>query len=1028
MQNRQTYVRAVLGLATGLVVSLLVCHSASAQTPDPNPVTAEFLAGNGLAAINADVAYRLGWNGQGTTVAVVDTGVLTTHREFIGKLPPYGQLALNSRPWSPIHDDHGPHVAGTVAARKDGLGMHGVAYGANLLPIYVELNGNLPGVGEFRGADAWRAVIARPDITIINNSWGRPGLYLEELNTPDEIETARREWVGDVLAVAPSIAATNKLLVIAAGNESMFSPGVVSGLPFFDAGIKNNTLSVVAFDPQKTVADIDFLGDFTNLADRAEDYSIVAPGVNINSVGTASNTSYALMQGTSMAAPHVSGAAAVVQSAFRWMGGKELADVLLSTANRDYTGIADVMVTSDVPYVTGGSTNFIFFNGGRYAIASETDPSGNYTPTALAAQNIILDQYCTAKGYSAQGCDRFKNSNRFTLDASVNREKVFGQGILDLGKAIGGLGRIDGKRMADRDFDATLNAGLYAVDTKGYSGLWSNDIGEQRATTGVLNGQPLGLRKLGAGTLVLSGNNTYSGPTVAEGGMLTLTGSITGDALVRPNGAFGGSGRVGQNLDNQGTLVAGLKSGETLTVGNAVTSTGAIVIPVTDGQAGSLHANTITLNGGAVTAVAGSGFLRPNSSYNSVLVAGSSLTVNNGFRHTAKASPFLDVTTRVSGTNMDMSITALPLAGGAALNGDNRPVATALDRMFTQRDGSDEQRQLDGFYSLSEEGLAQVTTSLQGNSHAETLVTQPAAAMVNGVALNHLNQVGVGQGLSTGDTTPFTRASAWGQVLGGLSRVKGTDTLRSTLYGAVGGYDVPIDERWLVGGLAGFSRGRVRQGGSSVDINDIRFGLYTRFADAGWSVHGLVTAGYQHYDSNRGILVPGAAHTASSRFSGYSLGGSVEAGYDVLYGHSQRFSLRPSLGFDVSYTHQNSRKESGAGLYNLNLERGSVTQTSLRPGVTFGYALGAQVNLSLSAGYRRVLSGDTASIGATLAGDASQTRFNSVGRGAGRDFATLGIGLTADLQNGWQGEANVGGELSSRSQTIAGTLSLRYRW
>ncbi len=1024
MRNRQACASAVFGL----VANLLVCHSAFAQTPDPDPITAEFLAGKGLAAINADVAYRLGWNGRGATVAVVDTGILTTHREFTGKLPPYGQLVLNTRPWNPIYDDHGPHVAGTVAARKDGLGMHGVAYGANLLPIYVELNSNLPNAGRFRGEDAWRAVLARPDVTIINNSWGRSGLYLEDLNSDDEIENARQNWVGDLLAVTPDLAAANKLLVMAAGNDSRISPGVLAGLPFFDSSVKNNVLSVVAFNPRKTIQDIDFLADFTNLSFRAEDYSIAAPGVGIVSVGTASNTSYATMNGTSMAAPHVSGAAAVVQSAFRWMGGKELANVLLSTTNRDYMGIADVMVTSDVPYEENGVTNFIFFDATRYAVASETDIHENYTPAALAAQDAILNDYCAAKGYSSQGCQYFKDSERWTLDASANPEQVFGQGLLDLGKAIGGLGLIDGKRMAGRDFDATLNAGLYAVDTKGYSGLWSNDIGEQQATTGTLNGYPLGLRKLGIGTLVLSGNNTYSGPTVAEGGMLALTGSIAGDALIRPNGAFGGSGRVGQNLNNQGTLVAGLKPGETLTVNNAVTSTGTIVIPVSDGQAGSLSANTITLNGGAVTAVAGSGFLHPNSSYTGVLAAGSSLTVNSGFSHTAKASPFLTVTTATAGKSMNMDITALPLAGGAALNGDNRPVATALDRMFTQRNGSDAQRQLDGFYSLSEEGLAQVTTRLQGNSHAETLVTQPAAAMVNGVAFNHLNQIGAGQGLSTGDTTPFTRASAWGQVLGGIGRVKGTETLRSTLYGAVGGYDVPIDERWLVGGLAGFSRGRVRQGGSSVDINDIRFGLYSRFAEAGWSVHGLVTAGYQHYDSSRGILVPGAAHTASSRFSGYSLGGSVEAGYDVLYGHSQRFSLRPSLGFDVSYTHQNSRKESGAGLYNLNLERGSVTQTSLRPSVTFGYALGAQVNLSLSAGYRRVLSGDTASIGATLAGDASQTRFNAVGRGAGRDFATLGVGLTADLQNGWEGEANVGGELSSRSQTIAGTLSLRYRW
>ncbi len=74
---------------------------------------------------------------------------------------------------------------------------------------------------------------------------------------------------------------------------------------------------------------------FTNLATGSELYTIMAPGSEINSLNAADN-GYMMESGTSMAAPVVSGALALVAQAYPWMTGKQLADSVLTTANRDF--------------------------------------------------------------------------------------------------------------------------------------------------------------------------------------------------------------------------------------------------------------------------------------------------------------------------------------------------------------------------------------------------------------------------------------------------------------------------------------------------------------------------------------------------------------------------------------------------------------------------------------------------------------------------------------------------------------------
>ena len=110
--------------------------------PPPGPVPADFEtdeynAQAGLGLVNASDAYARGLTGAGIIIGLFDTGLDVSHPEFAGR------IAANAfdfiRDTSDITDPsgHGTHVAGIAGANRDDNGMHGVAYGALLMPLTV---------------------------------------------------------------------------------------------------------------------------------------------------------------------------------------------------------------------------------------------------------------------------------------------------------------------------------------------------------------------------------------------------------------------------------------------------------------------------------------------------------------------------------------------------------------------------------------------------------------------------------------------------------------------------------------------------------------------------------------------------------------------------------------------------------------------------------------------------------------------------------------------------------------------------
>ena len=283
----------------------------------------------GLLAIKAPHAYARGLTGDGVTVAVVDSGIDLTHPELAGQIAPGGFDFVANTHQLTDPNGHGTFVAGIIAAAKDGVGMHGVAPNAKILSLRIA---NAAG-----GIDASDATIAAATNTavangaaIANNSWATK--FLQAGRVIDALPLASRSFY---LSTRPAQAAAwlnaadaGMIHVWATGNDALPNPSIQAGAPLYFPELLGTWVAVASTDPGGGIS------SFSNRCGLAAAWCLAAPGRDIVSTF---NGAYGVGSGTSFAAPHVSGALAVLIELFPELAPEEIVARLLQTADR--TGI-----------------------------------------------------------------------------------------------------------------------------------------------------------------------------------------------------------------------------------------------------------------------------------------------------------------------------------------------------------------------------------------------------------------------------------------------------------------------------------------------------------------------------------------------------------------------------------------------------------------------------------------------------------------------------------------------------------------
>ncbi len=257
-----------------------------------------------LNQVRAGGAWAAGVTGRGVLVAVIDSGVNTAHRELVGSVVPAANqfdFVDNDRVPNDANG-HGSHVAGTIAANRDGQGITGVAYDALILPVRA-LNEN----GRGSNAAIARAIdfAVANGATVINLSLGGSAL-------------------DPVVQTAVQQAGTRGVVVVAAsGNDGASAPGWPARL----TATLTNVVAVGAVDGSNRVA------SFSNRAGSPIlRRFVVGPGVAISSLARTGNATNTVMSGTSMSAPHVAGVAALIREANPNLTAAQVVDILVRSA------------------------------------------------------------------------------------------------------------------------------------------------------------------------------------------------------------------------------------------------------------------------------------------------------------------------------------------------------------------------------------------------------------------------------------------------------------------------------------------------------------------------------------------------------------------------------------------------------------------------------------------------------------------------------------------------------------------------
>ncbi|POW94327.1 autotransporter outer membrane beta-barrel domain-containing protein [Serratia marcescens] len=860
--------------------------------------SSEFNAEWGLGAIHADQAYAAGYTGKGIKLGIFDQPVYDKHPEFAGENKVINLVTEGIReytdPYIPVKkgDDfrydgtpsvdsdgtlgsHGTHVGGIAAGSRDGGAMHGVAFNAQI--ISAENGDPGPEDGIILGNDGavykagWDALVAS-GARIINNSWGigitekfdkggydpaYPHFTVNDAQKQfDQIKVILGTKPGGAYQGAIDAARSGVVTIFAAGNDgNLNNPDAMAGLAYFVPDIAPNWLSVASLQDPTNSGDYS-ISTFSSRCGYTASLCVSAPGTRVYS---------SVIEGTS------------VEN--------------LTTGYAKYSG-----TSMAAPHVAGSVAvlmeRFPYLNGAQVAEVLKT----------------------TATDMGAPGIDA-----------------LYGWGMINLGKAINGPGMLATVEDIPEEFRIPDPTGVaygptqFVVDLPGVGTVLDKGKPTERVCSDVLCGLDFwsndisghgGLTKQGIGTLVLTGNNTYSGPTLVNQGRLAVNGSVTSAVSVQSGGIVGGSGTVGSLTARDGGTVAPGNSIGTLNVaGNVSFEPGSryAVEVGPNGQSDRIQSSgSATIGGGEVAVtLENSPNLLTQSEVRSLLgqqytILSAQQGVSGQFDTVAPNYLFL-------GTGLSYQPTGVTLSVGrngtsfasVAQTANERAVAAAADALAA---GNPVYESLLGSGTAGE--ARQAFRQLSGQIHADI-----ASALVNDSrylreALNgRLRQA---EGLASSSAIKADEGGAWAQLLGAWDHASGDANAtgyQASTYGVLVGLDSAAADDWRLGVATGYTRTSLHGGyGSKADSDNYHLAAYGDKQFGALALRGGAGYTWHRIDTKRSVNYGMQSDRDTAKYSARTEQLFAEAGYSV---QGEWLNLEPFVNLAYVNFENNGIAESG---------------------------------------------------------------------------------------------------------------------
>ena len=445
--------------------------------------TTEYNTQYGLGNINVSTAYARGYTGSGVTVSVLDNTFDTDHPDLVGIFTTgynASTAGTDVTCTGTCTSSHGTHVAGIIAANKNDVGMHGVAYNATIKPIRIADGTWNYDITTAQLVNAIGAASGNT-ITAMNNSWGsgttasltiggtsyfytKPAVSSLSSSETSAWESAVANTVvvwangndglnnstGQIYyynSSSDASAGTNALGYVSNSSYlNVNTPSLRGNLAASNSTVAGKWLTVVALDSSNNIA------SYSNGCGTAKAFCISAPGSAIYSTvdlaDTTESGSYATYNGTSMAAPHVTGALAILKQQFPNLTPTQLVSLLISTAtDLGASGVDEVYgvgmlnlsaatVPSGVSYIATNNANTLQSTTNNTYIISSSAFGNAFNDTSL---NVgIIDAYDRAYIWNPtiesvsltnvnadDYLNQFMNSNTSKTDIGTNAQITF---------------------------------------------------------------------------------------------------------------------------------------------------------------------------------------------------------------------------------------------------------------------------------------------------------------------------------------------------------------------------------------------------------------------------------------------------------------------------------------------------------------------------------------------------------------------------------------------------------------------------
>ena len=1036
--------------------------------------TAEYQKNWGLSAMKASSAYALGYHGQGVKVGMMDSGFLTTHQELSGDRwhtvkaegnysqsgERYPQYAYGSKPKDPVkynkgdkfsvdgaynpdfNDNHGTGCAGVYAGNRDGVGMHGVAWGSEFYSANTggtdDTNyGPFPDYNFFKaGYDA----LVASGVKIINNSFGtnlkqvdENGNILDyyhsgpELTTVNDIEyeyflfkkqynnnAADPELKGKSFVDAAWDAVKDKdvIQVFTNGNNDRANPYHRALYPYFNPEAEAQWIAIAGLrqmdkntDPDNYKLEANF-----NEAGYAKYWTLSGPGQNGYTANKAGNNVYGSYSGTSMAAPFISGAFGVLASRYQDMSAVQVREVLLTTANHKNADGSDMIGWANADGKTPAEGEVSDRMGwgvpdlekGMYGLGQflghfdynlkkgHTDVwSNNITQVALEQRE--REDIAWLKS-ALKNADQFKFDGSERIDLSKLKFNISNDPAdYKLTNTSTGEANKDGKEH-NYDLAGIKDKNISLEDAK----KWRLEYYTKRAEAiinkingGLYDGS---LTKSGEGTLVMTGSNTYRGGTTVEGGKLlgySNSFGVSGDdgkangKVVVNGGTFG----ILETYNDQFTMKGDIERGEGTHSVDVVVNAGG-TFQITAGQ--NVTMGTLEFKEGAGFTVGSEDVDVLKEAYAGTAQTGTVTTTGVTGADLAVANPdyaFFKTELKAEGNKLTGTLSRDETKSFAtyAQNANGHAIASALE-------GAAGGALFDAMIGATKGDVAKTYNSLGD----DFILNTRNAGIVNGMTLSRAikdQAAGIGEGrkVEMADGT----ARLWATGVGSWSTLDyGQSDIDSDFYAGLFGAEVDVCSATKLGLFFGAGSTDNKAGDNKVESDDIHFGAYgvTNFSDVVNATYGFVYS-HQSADATRALQV--GSQLGMNAFSGDTDITQIfaEAAYTGL--NTDAYSIEPYFG--LSWIHAESdgfNEQVGTMAFSTTTEDQDVQVTTLGVRGAIPFTMGeTKVALKGDVAWNHFFGDTEAEASMALAGSGvAHLKGGELG-----DMASVGLGVEAQV-------------------------------